>query len=368
MEALFTAITVPTWAAAIGVLAVVIVVISLFRGRSGHELHGTLSVLTQVALVAVIGGTAYFSLREVESMSRRAERSALEDRAAALLSRASQPGSVLACVDGASDPALAEACERTLFAEPQRVAAALAHVRERLLFVADAVAFAEARDTSYLGRVKEFRDFIETDAYGFVAHVMAAEDKCTPEACARFRILRDPAKVKDNLAAKRMEGLVGKHAAAWREPEKPAPTKPVLAPAPEPEPAPTPPAATTPASTPPATAGPVRPGAAPKSQPRTKDKAGTQPRTGTPNSPGTVTPASTRRTPEPVAGLPRVVPRRYLEQEEEDKDKTPPQSNAPGTPPPPPAAGATPAASPAATQPATTALPPPTTITPPRPN
>lgn len=360
MEALFTAITVPTWAAAIGVLAVVIVVISLFRGRAGHESHGTLNVLTQVALVAVIGGAAYLGLRHLEGMSRRAERNALEDRAAALLARASQPGSVLACVDGTSEPALAEACERTLFAEPQRVAAALAHVRERLLFVADAVAYAEARDASYLDRVREFRDSIETDAYGFVAHVMATEDKCTPEACARFRILRDPAKVKDNLAAKRMESLVGKHAAAWREPEKPAPRP--AAPAAAPEPAPTPPAAATPA--PPAAAAPApqRPGAAPGTGPRTKDKAGAQPRTGTPNSPGTVTPASTRRTPEPVAGLPRVVPRRYLEQEEEDK--TPPQTNAPGTPAPPPPAGTPPAG----TQPAATALPPPTAISPPRPN
>lgn len=360
MEALFTAITVPTWAAAIGVLAVVIVVISLFRRRAGHESHGTLSVLTQVALVAVIGGAAYLGLRQVEGMSRRAERNALENRAAALLARASQPGSVLACVDGASEPALAEACERTLFAEPQRVAAALAHVRERLLFVSDAVAYAEARDASYLDRVKEFRDTIETDAYGFVAHIMATEDKCTPEACARFRILRDPVKVKDNLAAKRMEGLVGKHAAAWREPEKPAPPKPAVAPAPEPEPAPTPPAAVTPA--PPAAATPQRPGAAPKSQPRTKDKAGAQPRAGTPNSPGTLTPAATRRTPEPVAGLPRVVPRRYLEQEEEDT--TPPQTNAPGTPAPPPRVGTPPTGA----QPAATALPPPTAISPPRQN
>jgi hypothetical protein len=96
MEALFTAITVPTWAAAIGVLAVVIVVISLFRGRAGHESHGTLSVLTQVALVAVIGGAAYLGLRQLDGMSRRAERNALEDRATALLARASQPGSVLA--------------------------------------------------------------------------------------------------------------------------------------------------------------------------------------------------------------------------------------------------------------------------------
>jgi len=357
MEALFTAITVPTWAAAIGVLAVVIVVISLFRGRAGHESHGTLSVLTQVALVAVIGGAAYLGLRQLESMSRRAERNVLEERAAALSARASQPGSVLACVDGASEPALAEACERTLFAEPQRVAAALAHVRERLLFVSDAVAYAEARDASYLDRVKEFRDSIETDSYGFVAHVMATEDKCTPDACARFRILRDPAKVKDNLAAKRMEGLVGKHAAAWREPEKPAPrpVAPAAVPAPEPTPAPasTPPGAATPA---PAQTAPGRPGATPVPGPgpRQKTKAGNPaaPRPG----------AATRRTPEPVAGLPRVVPRRYLEQEE--GDATPPQTNAPGTPPPPPPADAQPAASPVAPA----ALPPPTAISPPRQN
>jgi hypothetical protein len=291
-------------------------------------------------------------LRNLEDSARRAERQAFENRAAALLARAAQPGSVLACLDGASDPALAEACERTLFAEPQRVAAALSHVRERLLFVADAVAYAEARDTTYLDRIKELRDDLEGDAYGFVAHVFATEDKCTPDSCTRFRILRDAAKVKENLEAKRLETLVAKHAAAWREPEKPpvqkseapgpAPTAVTAAPPAEPEsadkPVPTPSAAE-PAPTPPAASAP--PAAAParstaKQKQKEKDKAG--PRAG-------------RRVPEPVAGLPRVVPRRYLEPEEEEP-APPTPARAPGTP----------------SQPAASALPPPTSITPPRQN
>ena len=351
MEALFTAITIPAWAVAIGGLAVVLVIISLFRSGAGHESHGSLGVLTQLALVVVIGGAAYLGLRHLEDSAKRAERQALEGRAAALLARAAQPGSVLACLDGASDPALAEACERTLFAEPQRVAAALSHVRERLQFVADAVAYAEARDAAYLDRIKELRDDLEGDAYGFVAHVLASEDKCTADSCARFRFLRDAAKVKENLQAKRLEALVAKHAAAWREPEKPmqksetpapAPNTVTAAPAAEPEPgdktavAP-PPAATAP--TPPAAAAPppnVPARASARQKQKEKDKAA--PRAG-------------RRVPDPVAGLPRVVPRRYQEPEEEEPSPTPPTpARAPGTPP------------------AASALPPPTSITPPRQN
>jgi hypothetical protein len=330
------------------------VIISLFRSGGGHESHGTLGVLTQLALVVVIGGAAYLGLRQLDDSAKRAERQALEDRAAALLARAVQPGSVLACLDGASDPALAEACERILFAEPQRVAAALSHVRERLLFVADAVAYAEAGDAGYLDRIKELRDGLEGDSYGFVAHVLATEDKCTPDSCARFRFLRDSAKVKENLEAKRLEALVAKHAAAWREPEKPsaqksetpapAPNTVTAAPPADPEPDKTTPPAAMPAAAPapaPAPAGPPARASA-KLKQKDKDKAASR--------------TTARRVPEPVPGLPRVVPRHY----EETEPETPPQTHAPGTPGPPPAR--------AAGEPATTALPPPTSITPPRQN
>jgi hypothetical protein len=349
MDALFTAIAIPAWAAVIGALAVVLVIISLFRGSHGHESHGSLGVLTQIALVVVIGGAAYLGLRHLEDSAKRAERQAFESRATALLARAAQPGSVLACLDGASDPALVEACERTLFAEPQRVAAALSHVRERLLFVADAVAYAEARDASYLDRIKELRDNLEGDTYGFVAHVLASEDKCTPDSCARFRFLRNPAKVKENLEAKRLETLVAKHANSWREPAKPPMQKSetpesamstvVAAPSSEPSPEDTtaaaPPQGTPPSATAPPSP-PARATARQKQKDKDKDKGG--PRAG-------------RRLPEPVAGLPRVVPRRYLEQQEEEEEApTPPRPGTPGQPP------------------AASALPPPTSITPPRQN
>ncbi len=347
MEAIFTAITIPAWAAGLGAFAIIALVLLLFR--SGGEGQNTFSVLTQFALVVVIGGAAYLGLRQLEEGSARAERRALEERAAALVARASQPGSVLACVDRASEPALAEACERTLFAEPQRVAAALAHVRARLQFVGDAVAYASARDPSYLDRIKELRDDLGSDAYGFVAHVLATEYRCTAEACASFGLLRDPAKVKENLGAKRLETLVNKHAAAWREPEKisapkPATETPTVA-MPTPAPAPTAPetperTSTTTPTTPAAPATPATP--RPTTTPKQKDKAGPRATT-TPNGPRAPTTAQ-RRIPEPVPGLPRVVPRRYLEPEEEE----------------------TPA--PATTPPAASTLPAPTPITPPRQN
>jgi hypothetical protein len=277
----------------------------------------------------VIGGAAYLGLRQLEEGAARAERRALEERAAALAARASQPGSVLACINGSSEPALAEACERTLFAEPQRVAAALAYVRAQLQFVNDAVAYASARDQSYLDRIKELRDDLGADAYGLVAHVLSTEYRCTAETCASFGLLRDPAKVKENLGAKRLESLVSKHATVWREPEKvvpkpvtETPTAPMPAPAATTEPG-TPERAATTTPTPPAPATPARPATTQKQKEKQK-------------GPGTTV---QRRIPEPVPGLPRVVPRRYQEQEEE--------------PTPPPAAST---------------LPAPTPITPPRQN
>ena len=99
-------VTLPGWAfAAVGV-AVVVLLILMMRPRA----ESGMATLAQLALVAVVAGAAYFGLKQYEDNSRFAERKAIEDRAATLLSQANQPGSVLGCLNPATLATLDEAC------------------------------------------------------------------------------------------------------------------------------------------------------------------------------------------------------------------------------------------------------------------
>jgi hypothetical protein len=199
-----------------------------------------------------------------------------------------------------------------VFAEPERVAVGLALARARLALVADGFDYA-AREPAFMERTAGVRRALEADPYGFVAFVLASEDKCTADTCARFRVLRDSARVKGNLRERRFETLVAKHSDAWHEPKPVAATPPSA-----PVTVTTPPAETPPAQvvTPPPAATAAPPLAAPRAHPKQKAK-----------DTGAVRP---RTPPEPVAGLPRVVPRRPAA---DDDDDTPPQNSSGVRPP-----------------------------------
>src|SRR5438128_2395948 len=67
------------------------------------------------------------------SLARRA----LEARANELTLRALEPGSTLACLDGVVNPTIEDACEKALFASPEKIAAAVSYVDARLALLAD---------------------------------------------------------------------------------------------------------------------------------------------------------------------------------------------------------------------------------------
>jgi hypothetical protein len=314
-EALFSAVSVPTWLAVVGAFAAILLLLMLFRPNAERD---PLSLFAQFALVAVVGGAAFFAINHLEQAARLADRRGLEERAAALGLQTVQPA--VACADVGADKAIAPACERSLFAEPQRVAASLALARQRLAFVSDALDYA-AREPAFAERIVATRRALETDPYGFVAFVLASDDKCTADACARFRLLRDTNRIKENLRERRFEALVAKYEEGWREPkpvvrvEPPVPAVPNTEP-PYPPPAPV---VTAPPPSPPAPSA-TAPAPAPRAvQPKQKTKEGTS----------NVRP---RVPPEPVAGLPRVVPRRPAADDNGD------------TPPPPQTSGVRPAA------------------------
>jgi hypothetical protein len=291
--------------------------------------------LPQLVLLAMIGAGGYYGYHYFQDASRLAERRALEDRASALFGQTIQPGSVLSCIDGSPAPAMFEACERALFAEPQRVAAAVAIVTQRISYLADALHFASARDAGYLNRIEPLRKAIEADPYGFVAYVLANEHNCTLEACERFKLLRDPARVKENLRVRRFEAFMVKHSAAWRDlSQRPVAGggSPSLLGDKEAGPADAlssrmnklDPAASSGFEPVPANIG-AQPGvstrstptAPPAARPAPAGPAATRPQSSTKDAVKEKSVAF-RKQKEPVAGLPRVVPRDYLPEEKEE--------------------------------------------------
>jgi hypothetical protein len=362
----------PLWSVVlVGVALAVLVVAKLWSATFLRILAGTLTV----ALLVAIGAGGYYGYSYFENLRRLEERQALDGRAEALFSKTVEPDSVFACVDGSPAPAMQEACERSLFAEPARVAAAVSIVTQRLAFLYDALAFVAARDPEYAKRIESMRNSIEADPYGFVAFVLSVEHRCSLESCARFAMLRDPAHVKENMRVRRFEAYMAKYAATWRgahEPEEPTAkagtsTSPLVTisaePKPEPaeskppedgdakepgaaasEPAPVtelPAAALAPIITPPADASfataPAESKQEAKAAAPAKGAASAAKSASAPEKSAARPPApakskakdpAAQRSSAPVAGLPRVVPSEYI-REQEEKPEAPEQSSVP---------------------------------------
>jgi hypothetical protein len=224
------AVSLPLWAA--GTLAALLVVacVSAFRGAG---LGGWLSVLGRVAAVAIAAWAAWTFVDRSGIQERGAERRALDARAAELTARAILPGSALACLDATAGEAVESACEKSLFANPEAVAAATSYIDARLSLLADGVAYAARADRSYEATaLAGLRRALEADRFGLVAHALAVRNNCTPDQCEAFGLLRDATMVKDNLKARTYENYVTRYAAAWEQKSAPvAVAAPASAPA-----------------------------------------------------------------------------------------------------------------------------------------
>ncbi len=201
----------PGWAVAAAGFGIVLLLLLVFRPRSEG---GSLAAVLQLAVVAIVGGAAYFGLKQFEDNSRFAERRAIEDRAEVLITQANQPGSVLGCLNAAAISGLDEACEKLIFAEPQRIASAISVTADRIALLHDATAYS-AREPAFLDRFDHLRKSLEADPFGLVAHVLATEHKCIPDSCTRYRILKDIEKVKANLSGRKFDGLLAKYKESW---------------------------------------------------------------------------------------------------------------------------------------------------------
>ena len=209
--------------AALAVLAVLGVHAFRHAGQAG-----TSGLLWRGALVLVGALPAWALLDRSSIREFAAERRAIEARTAELTARAIAPGSALACLDAVASAAVETACERSLFATPEAIAAALAYVDARISLLAPSMALAD-RDPSYRPSVERLRRAIEADRFGLVAHVLMTRG-CNSSDCADLKLLRDPKHILANMTARAFDGHVRVHAAAWHSNGAAVPGEPTTSP------------------------------------------------------------------------------------------------------------------------------------------
>jgi hypothetical protein len=186
--------------------------------------------------LAIIGAAlvAWVIADRFSSPNHDAARRAIEARAADLTARAIESGSALACLDGLAGETVETACEKALFAHPETVAAAVSYTAARLELLSDIADYARLRDADVKTSLIVLRRSLESDRFGFVAHVLAARDGCTREGCETLSLLRDASRVRANLGTRLLDRYLQHYAAEWAK--EPSPPVPVAEAAP-PEPA-----------------------------------------------------------------------------------------------------------------------------------
>ncbi len=105
---------------------------------------------------------------------------------ASLATRATMPGSPLACLDAMAGDAVESSCERTLFATPEAMASAVSYVAAQLNLFADVSDFVSRGNSDLEPLLASLRRAVETDRYGLVAHVLATRDGCTARPMSRI--------------------------------------------------------------------------------------------------------------------------------------------------------------------------------------
>jgi hypothetical protein len=173
-----------------------------------------------VALGAVLGTLMPWTFLGGSS-NATSERRALEQRAAELAARTLAPASPLACLDALAGESVEAACEKAIFASPASVAAATSYVAARLALLSDISAYA-GRGGAPIEESMPLRRGLETDRFGFLAHMLSTRDNCTSENCKTLALLRDPSHVRANLREETFNHYVERYLLVWAKEAEPA--------------------------------------------------------------------------------------------------------------------------------------------------
>lgn len=212
LDPLAASVTMPLWAAG-ALTALSVVFCALAFSRAGRD--GIIGGVARLSLILVGVVLAWFFIEGSTRQDSAAERRSLEARAGVLATRATMPGSPLACLDAMAGDAVERSCERTLFATPEAMASAVSYVAAQLNLFADVSEFVNRGNSEMEPLLASLRRAIETDRYGLVAHVLATRDGCTVELCPAMAMVRDASRINANLTQRTYEFYVGRHSSVW---------------------------------------------------------------------------------------------------------------------------------------------------------
>jgi hypothetical protein len=198
-------------AGALAALFFVMVILAIRRVTQGHASR----IVAPVLAIAVAGMAVFGIIDRLTRNERAAEERALLERISQLGLSATAPGSALSCLDGLAGEEIENACERSVFADPQSAARAVGYISARLSLLADAAATAGRGGSDVLTALAPTRRAIELDRFGIAAHVLAVRDGCTAEKCAAFAMLHDASTLKANFKVHAFDAYVARYAAAW---------------------------------------------------------------------------------------------------------------------------------------------------------
>lgn len=225
-------------AGALAALFFVAVILAIRRVARGHASR----IVAPVLAIALAGVAVFGVLDRLARSEHAAEGRALLERNSQLSLTAAAPGSALSCLDGLAGEEIENACEKSVFADPQSAARAVGYISARLSLLTDAAAATQRGGPDLSAALAPTRRAIELDRFGLAAHVLAVRDGCTAEKCAAFAVLHDVAALKANLKVHAFAAYVGRYAPAWGKgetapenvPQASAPGTAPVASAPEP--------------------------------------------------------------------------------------------------------------------------------------
>lgn len=193
-----------------------LIVLPMVRPQLSHGVSPALRIGTLVACT-VLGATIAWILSATGSSDGRdAERRIfLDAKLQVLLTQSLAPGSPFACLDALTADDVQIACEAAIFASPPSVAAATSYVATQLSLLAALNANA-ARGGADLDQARaSLRRSLETDRFGFVAHVLKVRDGCGAGDCKSLALLRDSSRVRDHLALGTFDRYLEHYQAVW---------------------------------------------------------------------------------------------------------------------------------------------------------
>ena len=139
---------------------------------------------------------------------------------AELTTRTLAPGSPFACLDALAGEKVETACEKAIFASPESVASATSYVAARLTLLSDIAANA-GRNGATIDAAPLLRRALETDRFGFLAHVLAARDGAQ-DNCTALGLLGDPRQVRTNLSKATFNRVLKSYLPIWAKASEPA--------------------------------------------------------------------------------------------------------------------------------------------------